>query len=115
LNDPRYRLTQSLCYFAQSLQQIGDARSQDYKVWVFPAITAFLLAYLFGVGSRYWRAWWLNNDEERLSKLKDQIIKAYGSGLVTPIEALRYEDYRTKWVANVQKRKIDWKKEFGHG
>ena len=125
--DPRIAIASLLSAFEDSLVAINDAATQQYFAWAFPALAALLIAYCFGVGCRHWRAWWLNNDEDYLADLKRQIKESYGDrvdveqcltwpvpslGNVTPIEAVRYEDYRTKLLGNVQRHKIAWPKEF---
>ena len=103
----------------------GESGKKQYLAWMFPAIIAFILAYVFGIACRHWRSWWLFNQldkvDGRAAKAKDQIRKAYGERvdldqvLVTPVaslnsvtalEALRYEDYRGKLLAQVQRRQI---------
>jgi hypothetical protein len=86
-------------------------------------ITAFLIALSFGIGCRHWRAWWLHEglDESQALRLRAKIQEKYGSDTdvdrclitsvssldkMTPIEALRYEDYRIKLFRQVEKRKI---------
>ena len=79
------------------------------------------------IGCSYWRTWWLYNAADRIEELKAQITKSYGASLdverclthpigslgnITAVEAIRYEDYRTKLYASVQRRKIVWPAEF---
>lgn len=128
--DQRVAFAALLSDFENSLTVVSDAAAKQYFAWVFPALAAFLIAYSFGVGCRHWRAWWLNNDEDYLTDLKAQIRKSYGNeidvvrcltcpisllGNVAPIEAIRYEDYRSKLLANIQKRKIVWPRWFYNG
>jgi hypothetical protein len=99
----------------------------EYQTWIFPTIVTFIIAFGFGVGSRYWRAWWLYNEVDRAEgngqKLREQIHKFYGDkvdfekclvfpisslGYITPLEALRYEDYRVRLFAKIQRKQIDW-------
>jgi hypothetical protein len=106
----------------------GESLKANYLAWGYPAIVTFLLAYAFGVGCRYARARWLYNEADREDgqgqKLKEQIRKIYGDsvdtdkclifpiaslGNLTPLEAIRYEDYRVRLFAKIQRRQIDWK------
>jgi hypothetical protein len=94
-----------------------------FRSLMFPMVTAFLIALSFGVGCRHWRAWWSYEglDESQALKLRAKIQKKYGSDTdvdrcfipsvsvldkMTPIEALRYEDYRVKLFRQVEKTKI---------
>jgi hypothetical protein len=120
-------------YLSQLYQRIDALRPENrwskavYVYCIFPMIVAFILAYSFGVGCRFWRAWWLYNEVDRSDgngqKLLEQIKKTYGDqvdfdrclvlpipslGNVTALEALRYEDYRVKLFTKIQKQQIDW-------
>jgi hypothetical protein len=107
----------------------GESWIAGYQIWMFPTIVAFTIAFGFGVGCRYWRAWWLYNEVDRADgngqKLREQILKFYGHevdfdeclvfpipslGYLTPLEALRYEDYRVRLFAKIQRRQIDWER-----
>lgn len=86
-------------------------------------ITAFLVAYAFGVGFLYRRAAWLREglDEPQGIKLKEEIKKSYGCGVsdelmikpirrlgnVSSLEALRYEEYSRKLFDLIKDKKID--------
>jgi hypothetical protein len=126
-DDPRLPIAILLKSLQSKLADVEHVAEALYFVWTFPALAAFLIAYCFGVSCRYWRAWWLNNDEDYLTELKGQIRLSYGNdidvnkcltwpvgllGNVTPIEAVRYEDYRSKLLANVQRQKIVWPESF---
>jgi hypothetical protein len=126
-DDPRAGFGNSLAYLSQTLTSLKQSQSPPQIVWFFPAVTAFLIAYGFAIGCRYWRTWWLYNATDRIEELKAQITKSYGSSLdverclsfpvgalgnITPIEAIRYEDYRSKLYASVQRRKIVWPADF---
>jgi hypothetical protein len=126
-DEPAQAFARSLDYLYGSLVQLKESEKPQHIVWFFPAVTAFLIAYAFGVGCRHWRAWWLNNDVKRVTEIKEQIRQAYGNtidverclthpiallGNVTVIEALRYEDYRAKLYGSVQKRKVVWPEDF---
>src|SRR5262249_16949653 len=121
-NNPRVKFASSLSYLADQLDALKQLEGHSpVVVWFFPALTAFLIPYAFGVGCSWWRTWWLYNAADRIEELQAQITKAYGAGLdvekclthpigllggVTALEAIRYEDYRTKLYASVQRRKI---------
>jgi hypothetical protein len=98
-----------------------------YQIWVFPTIVAFVIAFGFGVGCRHWRAWWLYNEANRADgrgqKLRELLLRSYGNeldfdkclvfpipslGNLTPLEAIRYEDYCVRLFAKVQRRQIEW-------
>lgn len=126
-DEPAQAFARSLDYLYRSLVQLKQSEKVQHIVWFFPAVTAFLIAYAFGVGCRHWRVWWLNNNSKRVTEIKEQIRQAYGNaidverclthpiellGNVTVIEALRYEDYRAKLYASVQKRKVVWPQDF---
>lgn len=115
-------------YRSLHMAEPGEALKANYLAWGFPAIVTFILAYAFGVGCRYGRARWLYEEADREDgqgqKLKEQIRKAYGEmvdtdkclifpvsslGNITPLEAIRYEDYRVRLFAKIQRRQIDWK------
>jgi hypothetical protein len=104
------------------------SKMAEYQIWIFPTIVAFLIALGFGVGCRYWRAWWLYNEVDRADgngqKLREQISRFYGLevdfdkclvfpisslGNLTPLEAIRYEDYRARLFAKIQRKQIEWK------
>ena len=105
----------------------GESWSARYQTWIFPPIVTFMIAFCFGVGCRYWRAWWLYNEVDRADgngqKFKDLLWKYYGDGVdldkclvfpvpslgyITPLEALRYEDYRVRLFALVQRKQIEF-------
>jgi|SRR6267378_2969435 hypothetical protein len=120
-------------YLSQLYEKIEALRPENrwskavYVYCIFPMMVAFILAYSFGVGCRFWRAWWLYNEVDRSDgngqKLLEQIKRTYGNqvdfdrflilpipslGNVTALEALRYEDYRVKLFTKIQKQQIDW-------
>ena len=98
------------------------------RALVFPMITAFFIAYMFGAGCRVWRAWWLNNDvgQQEMDKLKKQIENIYGTPvqsaeferwLVTPLhflnhvapkEAVRYEGLKLRLYAKIENQQVDF-------
>ena len=105
----------------------GESGLARYQTWIFPPIVTFIIAFCFGIGCRYWRAWWLYNEVDRADgngqKLRDLIRKYYGDGVdldkclvspvaslgyITPLEALRYEDYRVRLFAQVQRKQIEF-------
>ena len=125
--NPRLQFASLLGELQAKLSGVNGAVGALYFVLTFPTLAAFLIAYCFGIACRYWRAWWLNNDVDYLSELKGEIRAAYGGDLdtdkcltwpvgllgdVTPIEAVRYEDYRAKLLANVQRQRVDWPQSF---
>jgi hypothetical protein len=115
-------------YQSLHMAEPGEALKANYLAWGFPAIVTFILAYAFGVGCRYGRARWLYEEADREDgqgeKLKEQIKRAYGEtvdadkcltfpisslGNITPLEAIRYEDYRVRLFAKIQRHQIEWK------
>lgn len=115
---------QTFVSLAKELSGLVDALGRsDYMALVFSSVASFLFAFLFGVGLTYWRAWWLNNEIDRpdgeISKLEEQAKRAFGEDIrfkeflvhplmavngLTPLEAVRYEDYRGKLFTDVQKK-----------
>jgi hypothetical protein len=106
----------------------GESLKTNYLAWGFPTIVTFILAYAFGIGCRYGRCRWLYDEADREAghgvKLTEQIKKVYGStvdpekclvfpiaslGNVTPLEAIRYEDYRAILFAKIQRQQIEWR------
>jgi len=106
----------------------GGSGIIDYQIWILPTIVAFAVALGFGIGCRHWRAWWLYNEAYRVDgngqKLRELLLRAYGNeldfdkclvfpisslGNLTPLEAIRYEDYCARLFAKVQRRQIEWK------
>jgi hypothetical protein len=107
----------------------GDSGSKiaKYQIWIFPTIVAFIIALGFGIGCRHWRSWWLYNEANRADgngqKLRELLLRSYGNDLdfdkclvfpisslgnLTPLEAIRYEDYCGRLFAKVQRRQIEW-------
>jgi hypothetical protein len=105
----------------------GGSGIVEYQIWIFPTIVAFTVALGFGIGCRHWRAWWLYNEAYRVDgngqKLREFLLRAYGNeldfdkclvfpisslGNLTPLEAIRYEDYCVRLFAKVQRRQIEW-------
>ena len=122
-----------IVYLSKLYGQLDGLRPENkwskaaYVAYQFPSIVAFILAYAFGIGCRFWRAWWLYNEVSRSDghgqKLLEQLRKSYGDkvdfdrclvmpipslGNVTALEALRYEDYRVKLFTKIQKQQVDW-------
>jgi hypothetical protein len=104
--------------------------NRHFAVWIFPALVVFVITYAFGIGSRFWRTWLLYKDVDRenspIRKFKDQLQQVHrgkvdaGCCLITPLaaldfltplEAVRYPDYRAKLFAKVQKQRIQWPNE----
>jgi hypothetical protein len=95
---------------------------------IFPMITAFCIAYMFGAGCRVWRAWWLNNEagQQEMGKLKEQIENLYRQPVqaaeferwlvsplnvlnnVAPKEAIRYEGLKARLYAKIESGQIDF-------
>lgn len=100
---------------------------------VFPSLVAFLLAFSFGVGCRYGRHWWLNNEPidspEQFARLRreisaheernkrpaadsdiDRLLATPVQSLsgVPPIEAFHYEDFHNKLLDQLRKDRIVW-------
>ncbi|MDF0492471.1 hypothetical protein [Bradyrhizobium yuanmingense] len=105
----------------------GGSKIAAFQIWVFPTVVAFTIAFCFGVGCRHWRAWWLYNEANRADgrgqKLRELLLRSYGPeldfekclvfripslGNLTPLEAIRYEDYCARLFAKVQRRQIEW-------
>jgi hypothetical protein len=116
-----------LYYNIQAFGSGQESKKANYLAWMFPTFVTFLLAYAFGVGTRLSRALWLYSEVDREdgqgTKLKDLIKKATGDklsfekclvspiaalGYLTPLEALRYEDYRIKLFGRIQENQIGW-------
>jgi hypothetical protein len=124
------RLVNSFDLLYYNIQAFGsgqESKKANYLAWMFPTFVTFLLAYAFGVGTRLSRALWLYSEVDREdgqgTKLKDLIKKATGDklsfekclvspiaalGYLTPLEALRYEDYRIKLFGRIQENQIGW-------
>ena len=120
------RLVNSLGLLYYSIQASGTGQESvkaNYLAWMFPTLVTFLLAYAFGVGTRFSRAQWLygevDREEGQGTKLKELIAKSTGDklsfekclvfpvpslGFVTPLEALRYEDYKSSSSAKSRTR-----------
>ncbi|MEH2548835.1 hypothetical protein V1283_005480 [Bradyrhizobium sp. AZCC 2262] len=105
----------------------GGSKIAEYQIWIFPTVVAFITALGFGIGCRHWRAWWLYNEANRADgngqKLRELILRYYGNeldldkclvfpipslGNLTPLEAVRYEDYCARLFAKVQRRQVEW-------
>jgi len=98
------------------------------RATLFPMITAFFIAYMFGAGCRVWRAWWLNNEagQQEMDRLKEQVENIYGEPVrpaeferwltsplsvlnnVTPKEAVRYEGLKARLYAKIESKQIDF-------
>ncbi len=119
-------LVGSLTSLIDALDPVETSSVSTHMPWLFPAVTAFILALMYGIGFIYGRGWWLYNECSRedgqIAKLKEQAEKAVGASIdfdrwlitplpslsfLTPIEAVRYEDFRGKLFSSVQRRKID--------
>jgi hypothetical protein len=85
--------------------------------------TAFCIGSLFGIGCLYMRGWWLAEGVEDAPgrRLQEKLIEKYGSdididrflaqplrklGKITALEALRYEDYRSKLHRLIQRDQL---------
>src|SRR5262249_45507768 len=98
-----------------ALQRPAALDRYEYISFGLSAAGAFVFALAFGVGFTYWRAWWLNNERERddgeVARLREQVERSFGTRIdfdawlikpllsinrLTPLEAIRYEDYRGK-------------------
>jgi hypothetical protein len=127
--NPLYEFGRSLERLHQQFESLSYMKNdpKGFRTLVYPMSTAFVVALFFGWGCRYSRGWWLSQggDEIHREKLKERIREKYGAavdvdrylvtpvaalGRITPLEALRYEDYRAKLFRLVQKGQI---KEFG--
>jgi hypothetical protein len=67
------------------------SRDAGLAAVVFPMISAFFIAYMFGAGCHVWRGWWLNNEagQQEVQKLKEQIQRIYKK----PVNGSRYEEW----------------------
>jgi hypothetical protein len=124
-------LRNSLDKLKKYYESDSESQGRAFAVSLFPALVIFVVTYAFGVGSRFSRAWLLYKDAGRdnnfIAKFKEEVEKAYPGidaarclitplsalDYLTPLEALRYPDYRAKLFAKVQKKKIVWPKECG--
>jgi hypothetical protein len=129
LNEQNFKgLGQSLSEMFRSLYGLDQSASGvGGRAIVFPMITAFFIAYMFGAGCRAWRAWWLNNEtgQEEMDRLKEQIGKIYEQKVepaeferwlaaplsvlnnVAPKEAVRYEGLKARLYAKIESRQLD--------
>lgn len=114
-----YKRLDSLHEFA-----IGGGNHADVA---FPMLAAALIAFMFGVGCRIGRTWWLNNaaGREEMERLKQQIEKLYQGTVVhaefekwlalplsllnevAPKEAIRYEGLKARLYTSLENRQID--------
>ena len=122
-------LGNSLSEFFYALDSLSKSSSgTGGRAVVFPMISAFFIAYMFGAGARVWRAWWLNNEagQQEMRKLREQIEsisgysiqpEAYETWLSTPLgflnyvapkEAVRYEGLKARLYAKIENGQIEF-------
>lgn len=106
-----------------ALERPTSLDRNDLIALIYSSIGAFFFAAVFGIGFTYWRAWWLHHERERedgqIARLREQVQLSFGSDVefehwltmpvasvngITPLEAVRYEDYRGKLFSDVQKK-----------
>jgi hypothetical protein len=126
LNNPLEQALVSLAFSIQSFYETLRPFEPKLRHWLFPSLVGFVMALGFGIGLRHARIWWLYNEADQegghVHKLELEVKQVYGEevdfdkflispirslNFVTPIEAVRYEDYRIKLFSKVRRKQLD--------
>jgi hypothetical protein len=123
-----FRFAAALASLYVNLGNLATLQENRVAAGLIPALLNGAFAFAFSLGIFQLRSWWLHNEADRpdgqFERLKKLVAEKYDGNdrlmflpvetlnQLTPLEAVRYEDYRSKLEAQVKRKQAFWNPRF---